>query len=173
MNLSNFQSMFWLAMFWLAAGLMAVSSAVHAQAPTRQSVRQVAATTDTLREEFSFTLKDFTVDHQGELNRLNIAIRYTYKPGIQATEYPNFIPLAREVEQFLTNYPNEATYWEIVNKELTAMVLAKYPVLSSITAEIEVAPSSRHPFTRASRVTRQRSEPNGRNGRTPLPRRAR
>lgn len=111
---------------------------------------------DVVREEFSFTLKDFKVDHQAETNSLNVLVHFTYKTGIRESEYPNFIPMAKDVEQFLTNYPNENTYWEIVNKELTKLVLDKYTALSSITCEIEVAPSRRHPYTRASRVSRQR-----------------
>ena len=119
--------------------------------------RRPATNHDQLREEFSFKLKDFKVDHQAENNTLQVQVRYTYKPGIKEAEYPDFIPMAKDVEQFLTNYPNESTYWEIVNKELTQMVLDKYPALSSVTCEIEVSPSPRHPFTRASHVTRQRS----------------
>jgi hypothetical protein len=138
-------------------GLPGAAGATPQVAAQTAQRRGPARRADALREEFMFKLKDFKVEHQAELNSLQIQVRYTYLAGIKAAEYPDFIPLAKDVEAFLTNYPNESTYWEIVNKELTQMVLDKYPVLSSVTCEIEVAPSPRHPFTRASSVTRQRS----------------
>jgi hypothetical protein len=141
----------------LSAALCGGVSSVTAQGKAMKAAPQRARHADTLREEFAFTLRDFEVEHQAELNSLTIQVRYTYKTGIQEPEYPNFIPLAKDIETFLTGYPNESTYWEIVNKELTQMVLAKYPALLSITCEIAVAPSQRHPFNRASIVTRQRN----------------
>ncbi|MBI1765343.1 MAG: hypothetical protein HYR56_28340 [Acidobacteria bacterium] len=137
----------------VSAGLLL--GALNAPPPANAQQRHAQPRrTAALREEFSFTLKDFKMEHQAETNSLNIHIRYIYKTGLAENEYPNFIPLAKDVEQFLTAYPNENTYWEIVNKELTKLVLDKYNALSSITCEIEVAPSRRHPYTRASRVTR-------------------
>ena len=140
----------------LGGVVLPLSAQDMARKPRAQQ-RTPVSNSDLLREEFSFKLKDFKVDHQAEINTLQVQLRYTYKAGIKEAEYPNFIPMAKDVEQFLTNYPNESTYWEIVNKELTQMVLDKYPALSSVTCEIEVSPSPRHPFTRASHVTRQRS----------------
>lgn len=136
------------ALLWVVLGLAPATNAQQRPFKPRS--------TDVVREEFSFKLKDFKVEHQAETNTLNILVQFTYKTGIKEGEYPNFIPMAKDVEQFLTNYPNERTYWEIVNKELTKLVLDKYPALSSITCEIEVAPSRLHPYTRASRVSRQR-----------------
>ena len=136
------------ALLWVALGFAPATIAQQRPAKARHA--------DEVREEFSFTLKDFKVDHQAETNSLNILVHYTYKSGIKEAEYPNFIPMAKDVEQFLSTYPNEKTYWEIINKELTKLVLDKYPALSSITCEIEVAPSRHHPYTRASRVSRQR-----------------
>lgn len=136
------------ALLWVALGFSSATNAQQRPAKARHA--------DNVREEFSFTLRDFKVNHQAETNSLNIHVQYAYKTGIKESEYPNFIPMAKDVEQFLTAYPNENTYWEIVNKELTKLVLDKYPALSSITCEIEVAPSRHHPYTRASRVSRQR-----------------
>jgi hypothetical protein len=109
-----------------------------------------------LIEEFSFLIKDFKVDHQTEMNNLNISISFRYVPTITNPEYPDFRPIAKYVETFLTNYPNEKDYWEIVNKELTAQVLKKYPVLLSITSEITADPTPLDPYVRATRVTRTR-----------------
>lgn len=120
--------------------------AVHSQTP-RNSL---------LVEEFSFVLKDFKIDHQGENNVLNISISFRYVPNITKAEYPDFRWLAKDVETLLSNYPNEDDYWEIVNKQVTALLLKKYPALASVTCELKVDPSRNVPYSRASRVTRGR-----------------
>jgi hypothetical protein len=109
-----------------------------------------------LVEEFSFSLKDFKIDHQGENNTLNILISYRYVANITKAEYPDFRWLAKDVETLLTNYPNEDDYWEIVNKEMTSLLLKKYPALISVTCELKVDPSHNVPYSRSSRVTRER-----------------
>jgi hypothetical protein len=109
-----------------------------------------------LVEEFSFSLKDFKIDHQGENNTLNISISYRYVANITKAEYPDFRWLAKDVETLLTNYPNEDDYWEIVNKQVTSLLLKKYPALMSVTCELKVDPSRNVPYSRASRVTRER-----------------
>lgn len=101
-------------------------------------------------------MKDFKIDHQGETNNLNISISYRYLPNIAKSDYPDFRLLAKDVETLLTNYPNEDDYWEIVNKQLTALLLKKYPALMSVTCELKVDPSRIVPYTRSSRVTRER-----------------
>src|SRR4051812_39443313 len=72
-----------------------------------------------LVEEFSFSLKDFKMDHQGEVNNLNISISFRYAGNIAKADYPDFRWLAKDVETLLTNYPNKDDYWEIVNKQVT------------------------------------------------------
>jgi len=108
-------------------------------------------------EEFSFVIKDFRVDHQGENHNLNISISYRYVANISRSDYPDFRWLAKDVERLLTGYPNEDDYWEIVNKQLTALLLKKYPALTNVTSEIKVDPSPKVAYTRMSRVTRARS----------------
>ena len=110
-----------------------------------------------LVEEFSFSLKDFKIDHQGENNVLNISISFRYVANITKSEYPDFRWLAKDVETLLSNYPNEDDYWEIVNKQVTSLLLKKYPALASVTCELKVDPSNNVPYTRSSRVTRERS----------------
>ena len=116
----------------------------------------VSAPRNLLVEEFSFSLKDFKIDHQGETNNLNISISFRYVPNITKSQYPDFRWLVQDVENLLNNYPNEDDYWEIVNKQLTALLLKKYPALASVTCELKVDPSRNVPFSRASRVTRER-----------------
>ena len=115
-----------------------------------------AAYSQALVEEFSFTIKDFKMDHQTQSNNLNISISYRYIPNIQKSEYPDFRGLAKDVESLLSNYPNKDDYWEIVNKQITSLLLSKYPGIASVTCDLKVDPSSLVPYTRSSRVTRER-----------------
>lgn len=109
-----------------------------------------------LVEEFSFLIKDFRMDHQGQTNNLNISLSYRYVANISKADYPDFRWLAKDIETLLSNYPNEDDYWEIVNKQITALLLKKYPGIASVTSEIKVDPTSVVPYTRSSRVTRER-----------------
>ena len=129
--------------------IVGTAQATYSQTPERSS--------RSLVEEFSFVLKDFRMDHQGQANNLNISISYRYAANITKADYPDFRWLAKDVETFLTNYPNEDDYWEIVNKQITALLLKKYKGVVAVTCEIKVDPSSVVPYTRSSRVSRDRS----------------
>jgi len=111
-----------------------------------------------LTEEFSFLIQDFKMNHQSAINNLNIKVRYGYENGILESKYPDFRVIVKDIEDFLNNYPNKVDYWEILNKNLTLLVLKKYPVLSSITSEIQVSPSQLIPYLRSSTVTRYQSK---------------
>ena len=102
-------------------------------------------------------IKDFKMDHQTQTNNLNISISYRYIANIQKPDYPDFRWLAKDVETLLSNYPNKDDYWEIVNKQITSLLLNKYSGITSVTCEIKVDPSSLIPYTRSSRVTRERA----------------
>ncbi len=133
----------------------ASTGALHSQSTTKRE-RATATKLRVLIEEFSFLIKDFKIDHQGEHNNLNITIRYRYKAGVTKAEYPDFTLVLKDIEGMLTNYPNEDDYWEIVNKKITLMVLEKYPAITSITSEIQVSPSRNTPYLRSSIATRER-----------------
>jgi hypothetical protein len=113
---------------------------------------------DLLAEEFSFLIQDFKMNHQSEVNNLNIKVRVRYENGILESKYPDFRATAKDIEEFLNNYPNKVDYWEILNKKLTLLVLKKYPMLSSITSEIQVSPSQKVAYLRSSIVTRYQSK---------------
>ena len=127
--------------------------------------RVLSTERNSLIEEFSFLIKDFKIDHQGEVNNLNLTVTYRYgnRPGIK---YPDFRLIAKDIEMLLTHYPNKTDYWEIVNKRLTSMVLRKYATIISITIKIDVSPSSADPYARSSIATRTRSNTSGRSMRT-------
>ncbi|HSE22391.1 MAG TPA: hypothetical protein VLB68_12070 [Pyrinomonadaceae bacterium] len=116
-----------------------------------------ASTTGGLTEEFTFLIKDFKIDHQGENNNLNITIRYRYKARIPNSEYPDFTGVANDIETLLANYPNRTDYWEILNKRITMMVLEKYPAIIEVTSEVQVSPSPKNHYIRSSIVTRDRT----------------
>ena len=118
--------------------------------------REKQQTSGPLIEEFSFQIKNFKVDHQTENINLNISISYRYVVNIANSDYPDFRLLAKDVETFLTNYPNEEDYWEIVNKNLTSALLNKYPAISSVTSEVTADPTPLDPYVRSSRVIRER-----------------
>ncbi|HKU73359.1 MAG TPA: hypothetical protein VJR02_05535 [Pyrinomonadaceae bacterium] len=129
-------------------------SVIYSQTPERSSSPRTAGS---LVEEFSFLIKDFRMDHQGQVNNLNLSISYRYAANITKADYPDFRWLAKDVETLLSNYPNKDDYWEIVNKQITALLLKKYSGIVTITCEIKVDPTSVVPYTRSSRVTRARS----------------
>jgi hypothetical protein len=68
------------------------------------------------------------------------------------------VPIFNSIDSFLTSYPNETDFWEIVNKNLTQKVLSENPLLSSLTVKLDVLPSTQSPYTLSSITTRT---PNG------------
>ncbi|HEU4712471.1 MAG TPA: hypothetical protein VFS76_12945 [Pyrinomonadaceae bacterium] len=143
-------------------GIVLVSTSsmvmVYSQSPKpapRQTVK-APSQSGALVEEFSFLIRDFKMDHQTQTNNLNISISYRYVNNATKSDYPDFRWLAKDIETFLTDYPNDDDYWEIVNKQITSMLLKKYAGLASITSEIRVDPSPQVAYTRTSRVTRRR-----------------
>jgi hypothetical protein len=143
--------------FLLSAASLTV---VHSQSLAPKKVNQVVQLKQQNgglpSEEFSFLIKDFKIDHQGETNTLNITISYHYVVNIANSDYPDFRWLAKDVETLLSNYPNKTDYWEIVNKQITSLLMKKYPALESVTCEMTVDQSGQVPYTRMSRVTRNR-----------------
>jgi hypothetical protein len=138
--------------------LAASFSTVYAlSSPKTKTPIQQQRSSGALVEEFSFTIKDFKMDHQTQSNNLNIMISYRYIANIQKSDYPDFRWLAKDVESLLTNYPNKDDYWEIVNKQITSVLLSKYPGIVSVTSDLKVDQSSLIPYTRSSRVTRERA----------------
>ena len=129
----------------------------YSQTATNKHSLQQHQQSRALTEEFSFLIKEFKVEHQGEHNVLNIAVTMRYVPNVKNTDYPDYRAVAKDIETFLTNYPNEQDYWEIVNKAVTSMVLKKYTSIARVTCEITIEPVVNSPYTRSSRVIRERA----------------
>ena len=145
-------------LLWTSAVGVAFGSFQKSPA-TRRNQKSLAITEKSggLTEEFSFLIKDFKIDHQGEKNNLNITISYRYRAHLPTSEYPDFTVIAKDIETLLTNYPNEEDYWEIVNKKITLMVINKYPVIARITSQLQVSPSKNDPYLRSTITTRDRT----------------
>ena len=105
-----------------------------------------------LTEKGNFAVANYPIAHQG-LNNLNFDVNYKYREGIQNFQYPDFVPIYKTIDSLLVNYPNETDFWEIVNKNLTQKVLAENPALDALQIGIEVLPTNRLPFDRASIVS--------------------
>ncbi len=50
-----------------------------------------------LVEWFSFVIKDFRMDHQSEIQNLNLTIRLRYVKGIKDDAYPDFRTVAKDI----------------------------------------------------------------------------
>ena len=123
--------------------------------PRVTQTKQSEVQNNRLVEEFSFVIKELKVDHQGG-NTLSIAVRYRYRANMTVKDYADFRLIAKDIETFLTNYPNETDYWEIVNKKITLLILDKYSPIESVTSQIEVSPTTTVPYLRSSISTRTR-----------------
>ncbi len=120
--------------------------------PYDRSSTVTRTTNGKLGEAWDFKIPNYSIAHQG-LNNLNIDVKYQYKPGIMQAEYPDFVPIYKSIDNFLVDYPNETDFWEIVNKNLTQKLLAQNPALDSLEISIEVLPTNRLPYERASIVS--------------------
>ena len=101
-----------------------------------------------------FFLKDYLIDHQG-LNRLNINVIYTD----QSNNSPNLSPLLiQQIDQTLTQYPNESDSWRVLNRNLTEKILTLNPNLSEITINLEVLPTTNPGYSFISNITQ--TQPN-------------
>lgn len=103
---------------------------------------------------WSFAIANYRMQHQQGWQTLNIAIDCASN---QVDLVANQFDVYGEVAEFLRNYPNEDDYWEIINRELTKTILYNHPELSSISLTLEVLPTHRIPYTRASIVSRNRN----------------
>jgi Peptidase M10 serralysin C terminal len=126
------------------------------------------ATMPSLPEEsWNFSIDDYAIAHQG-LHIIDLDVSYDYRPGIGASnpyEYPNFLPVAAYIKDYLANYPNETDFWEIVNRKLVESTLTDPlptpygtdyhlgDVIDNLSITLTVHADSSIPYTRSSTVT--------------------
>ena len=56
---------------------------------------------------------------------------HLYNSEIKESQYVDFNTIAKSAKHFLTNHVDPNTYWEILNKKLTLMILDQNPVIAS------------------------------------------
>lgn len=116
------------------------------------SFAQTATQCQQNQEIFKFQVPTYAMEHQsGAVLNLKVAYRFT-PTAINNNDYPDFVPIRKEIDKFLVNYPNETDYWEIINKKLVHQLLDEYPQMSALQVEINVMPTPQEPFARSSIV---------------------
>lgn len=107
-----------------------------------------------IEKHWNFEIDHYRMQHHNGLQTLNITVDCT---SDKANLAPKLLSIYSEISHFLGNYPNEDDYWEIINRELSKTLLQDYPDLSSVSITIEVLPTERLPYTRASVITQNRN----------------
>lgn len=123
---------------------------IRAETTTVPAIDRSAVSTE---KHWNFSIKNHRMRHHHSVQTLNIAVNCGYE-GDTAEVSAKLLRLYAEINQFLQHYPNEEDYWEIINRELTKSLLRGHPELSSVTVTLEVLPTARLPYTRASIVSR-------------------
>lgn len=119
---------------------------------------QTLSQCDRQQEIFTFQVPNYAIPHQGGAI-LNIKVGYRLTPkAITKNDYPDFVPIRKEIGNYLTNYPNNDDYWEIVNRNLVKRLLDKYPQMSSLSIELGIMPTPKEPFARSSIVRTTRPQ---------------
>lgn len=125
---------------------------------TLPSISQTLSKCKQQEEIFTFQVPNYAVQHQGgAIINMKLAYRFTTE-AIDQKDYPDLVPLKKDIDNFLINYPNETEYWEILNKNLVQFLLDKYPQISSLKIEMGVMPTLNEPFFRSSIVRSTRPE---------------
>lgn len=136
--------------------------------PRSSTVTGIPGDTIDLDESWSFAFEDYDIEHQGQ-STVDLTVSYDYVDGIGTDdpfEYPEFLQIFNFIEAFLTEYPNETDFWEILNKNLVTDLLSEpiptvfgfdyelAEVLDNLTVDIDVLPgSSNISVPRSSTVT--------------------
>ena len=122
------------------------------------------------KETFSFSIKDYYIEHQGTaILDVDVTLDFkTPKGKRQPKDYYEFQQIIHYIDNYLVDYPNETDYWEILNTNLaTSLITDKIPTawdtsykLSKSVAELTVdiavqAGSGGAGYTRTSSVTVQ------------------
>jgi len=104
------------------------------------------------QEIFAFQVPNHPIQHQkGAIVNIKVAYRLTPET-IAQDAYPDFVPIKKDIDQFLVKYPNEVDFWEIMNKKLVQFILDKYPQMSSLSIELDVFPTPSEAVPRSSIV---------------------
>lgn len=138
-----------------AAVIASPFQAIHPDLIPKQGVAQQSmADLVSTEKHWNFAIDHYRMQHHHGLQTLNITVDCT----ADAIDFsPKLSAINGEISQFLSRYPNEDDYWEIINRELAKTILHNHPELSSISITLEVLPTARLPYTRASIVSQSRT----------------
>lgn len=119
---------------------------------------QTLSPCDRQQEIFAFQMPNYATSLQGG-EVLNFTVTYRVTPEASTkNDYPDLIPLTKEIDRYLNTYPNNNDYWEIINKKLVQHLLDQYPQMSSLSIELKIPPKLQEPFARTSIVSNTRSQ---------------
>lgn len=79
-----------------------------------------------LNKSCSFYFKDYLSQHQSNSILDSLKVSYKYKDSIDKInplKYPDFTQIYNYIDKYFVNYPNEADFWEILNKNLVTDLL--------------------------------------------------
>lgn len=114
-----------------------------------------------IEKHWNFEVKNYVIEHHQGFQPLNVTIDYRSNQGVAAKADALYVEMYAEtyaeMDDFLTRYPNEDDYWEVVNRELAKTLLRTNPDLASVSITLEVLPTEHIPYDRASIVTQSRS----------------
>jgi len=107
-------------------------------------------------ETFSFALSNYGLGYQGGAI-VDVNVDMKFKDGIGVAnpfDYPEFVSIVNYIKGYLVRYPNEAYFWEILNKNLAASLLSQTipttfgvsyklnDIVDDIVVDIQVKPGS-------------------------------
>ena len=94
----------------------------------------------------SFNLEDIQL--QVENNEVaDVTVNLDYIDGLNPSEFKNVVPIANNIKDYLTNYPNNPNdFFEVINRNLAEELLTDSnlglsEVLDSLSVNLEVAPA--------------------------------
>ncbi|MEL7034261.1 MAG: hypothetical protein AAFO04_01380 [Cyanobacteria bacterium J06592_8] len=105
---------------------------------------------------WSFKLDNYTIEHQG-IGVIDLTVTYDYRDDLMPDhpwQYLEIQQVYNYIHEYLTNYPNETDFWEILNKNLVLSLLNQpistvsglesnlSEVVDMLTVEINVLPGS-------------------------------
>lgn len=113
---------------------------LHAHAATRVTAESLEMSIDRIAV------------HNGAGNLIDLQVRIEYREGMQQQDYPDFIVLRSDLQNWIASYnwepiPGEPpVYWETMMKDLSTRVLQSYPTIRNCTLSINVYPKSNYNF---------------------------
>jgi hypothetical protein len=89
--------------------------------------------------------------HEREL--VNITAEYTYRAGLGDRDYPDFVPIYRQLIHQFASKTGTNESWEMMNQDLAALVLAEQPSLTNIVLTLNALPTVKRPYPYSTQVS--------------------